>query len=335
MRELVQFGHRAPGRRRLIWLSAIILVIGAGFVVAAARPSRQVPPGRNSGSETSRETSSGVVEQDADGDGLKNWEEVLYRTDPERADSDGDGTGDAEEILAGRDALKPGPDDRFPYPLSLEPTTNDQGPPSPQNLTAQLGARIAADFAAGEVSGRRPSFDALIERYAGALADTAVLEDSPRFSAASLTPADANDLTSVVKFFSAVEETWKKNFAPGALTDLETFFAAFENGGPGTIKSELEPYRIGYRAAIETIRSTPTPRDLQGFAVTLLNSLSRVERSVALMQEFVTDPLTAMLAIRERLALNERLGAFMAEAIQNAPALIQKKFAEAEAARRR
>jgi len=43
---------------------------------------------------------------DTDGDGLPDWQEVLYGTDPKKADTDGDGTNDGDEIKAGRDPLK-------------------------------------------------------------------------------------------------------------------------------------------------------------------------------------------------------------------------------------
>ncbi|MDB5259586.1 MAG: hypothetical protein JWO73_794, partial [Candidatus Taylorbacteria bacterium] len=42
---------------------------------------------------------------DSDGDGLHDWEEVLWSTDPKNPDSDGDGTPDGAEVAAGRNPL--------------------------------------------------------------------------------------------------------------------------------------------------------------------------------------------------------------------------------------
>jgi len=47
-------------------------------------------------------------QKDTDGDGLKDWQEVLYRTDPELADSDGDGISDGDEVKNGTDPAKYG-----------------------------------------------------------------------------------------------------------------------------------------------------------------------------------------------------------------------------------
>jgi hypothetical protein len=46
------------------------------------------------------------IVSDSDGDGLKNWEEALWKTDPEKSDTDGDSTSDMEEIKAGRSPVK-------------------------------------------------------------------------------------------------------------------------------------------------------------------------------------------------------------------------------------
>ncbi|MBI2618040.1 hypothetical protein HYW58_01150 [Candidatus Kaiserbacteria bacterium] len=52
-----------------------------------------------------------TVSADTDGDGLKDWEEVLFKTDPKNPDTDGDGTTDKEEIDRDRDPLVAGPND--------------------------------------------------------------------------------------------------------------------------------------------------------------------------------------------------------------------------------
>jgi hypothetical protein len=50
-------------------------------------------------------------EFDLDNDGLLDWEEDLWGTDPNNSDSDGDGTPDGEEVDLGRIPTKPGPED--------------------------------------------------------------------------------------------------------------------------------------------------------------------------------------------------------------------------------
>lgn len=53
----------------------------------------------------------GVMNSDSDGDGLMNWEEILWGTDPNNPDTDGDGTDDLTEIKTGRNPTIAGPND--------------------------------------------------------------------------------------------------------------------------------------------------------------------------------------------------------------------------------
>ena len=57
---------------------------------------------------------------DTDEDGLKDWEEALWKTDPKNTDTDGDGTTDGEEVRLSRDPIKPGPKDQIEKPALEE-----------------------------------------------------------------------------------------------------------------------------------------------------------------------------------------------------------------------
>lgn len=46
-----------------------------------------------------------ISDNDTDGDGLKDWQEILYKTDIDVVDTDGDGKSDYEEIILGWDPL--------------------------------------------------------------------------------------------------------------------------------------------------------------------------------------------------------------------------------------
>jgi len=52
-----------------------------------------------------------IYQKDTDGEGLKDWEENLWKTDINNPDTDGDGTNDNDEIIQNRDPLKKGPND--------------------------------------------------------------------------------------------------------------------------------------------------------------------------------------------------------------------------------
>lgn len=82
---------------------------------------------------------------DADTDGLKNWEEEIYKTDPRNPDTDGDGYLDGEEIASGYDPAIKAPDD------ALEGTDASVPRQAPKNLTVYLAQILSQKISAGEI----------------------------------------------------------------------------------------------------------------------------------------------------------------------------------------
>lgn len=66
---------------------------------------------------------------DTDNDGLKDWEEELYKTDPYNPDTDGDGYLDGEEVNSGHNPLIKAPNDKqvfYPLPLGEKYNITDK-----------------------------------------------------------------------------------------------------------------------------------------------------------------------------------------------------------------
>jgi len=67
-----------------------------------------------------KETTIESQEKDSDNDGLKDWEEDIYGTDPLNSDTDNDGFLDGEEVSSGHNPLVKAPGDKqvfYPLPL--------------------------------------------------------------------------------------------------------------------------------------------------------------------------------------------------------------------------
>lgn len=80
----------------------ILLIIGIGILV-----NRKTTFEQKKSSNTSAQVLvvGDLIEKDSDGDGLKDWEESLWGTDPNKKDTDGNGKTDFEEIRAKQDEL--------------------------------------------------------------------------------------------------------------------------------------------------------------------------------------------------------------------------------------
>ncbi len=82
---------------------------------------------------------------DPDRDGLANWQEKLYKTDPRTADTDGDGYLDGEEVASGYDGTIASPND------ALEGTDTSTPRALPKNLTIYLTQLLSDKISSGEI----------------------------------------------------------------------------------------------------------------------------------------------------------------------------------------
>lgn len=73
-----------------------------------------------------------IAQRDDDGDGLPNWEEALWKSDPAKKDTDGDGVSDFDEARAMQDPTVPGPGNLSAVSGSLASSTAE-------NITASYG----------------------------------------------------------------------------------------------------------------------------------------------------------------------------------------------------
>jgi hypothetical protein len=94
-----------PSKNFIIALSAAIVLVVVIIILNYWRPSTTKYENNNSIASNTNATSSAMT-LDSDGDGLPDWKEILYGTDPHNIDTDGDGTPDGEEITENRDPLK-------------------------------------------------------------------------------------------------------------------------------------------------------------------------------------------------------------------------------------
>lgn len=101
----------------------VILLIGlAGFVITSqltkkiARPTNS--PSIPLSTVVDKDDPLSIAQKDTDGDGLKDWEEVIINTDPKNPDTDSDGTPDGKEVDQGRSPVKAGPHDKVSAPLA-------------------------------------------------------------------------------------------------------------------------------------------------------------------------------------------------------------------------
>lgn len=109
---------RKNNKRGVVIINFLVITffIGfTGFIIASRLIKKQdkitSQPISSSAVHTAQNDPRLLGEKDTDGDGIKDWEEIIIRTDPNNPDTDSDGISDGKETQKKRSPVKAGPDD--------------------------------------------------------------------------------------------------------------------------------------------------------------------------------------------------------------------------------
>ncbi len=274
-----------PTKRNAYWILAV-LIISIGLLVVY--PRKKIP------NYSYSKNLSGILSQqaggadDIDGDGLKDWEEVLWKTDPNSPDSDNDGTSDGEEVALGRDPLKPGPDDIFNNPLASNVFVNKY-----DTETEGLSRRLFAEYLTLKKDG---SLDdetktQIIERFINDLPGQDGAKDP--FTLADLKISKDNSASAYRRYGNILGLLVAEMTKPVNEEELEIFSRAVETNNNEILK-KLDPAKETFRGIASTISLMEVPSGLAENHLTLLNSLVGAYYSLSAMQEVNNDPALAL-----------------------------------------
>lgn len=252
-----------------------------------------------------------ALSSDSDNDGLKDWEELLWKTDPENPDSDNDGTTDNAEINANRDPKKAGPDDE----IKTVPTADSTGTPGDLHTESNLTAGLAEDFInsyfirkiANASEGNAPiDTDSLENQIFTNMVSTIVKED-----AIDRTPHYYE------KDFKSMSETSSAN-TRAYINTLGTLFrnAVFpeknemeiiseitsnqdqteENQNLESLK-ELLVHAKAYQKLAEDMKTIPVARNVMEVHIRMANNFWRMGAYLEVLSELQTDPVKGIMAL--------------------------------------
>lgn len=262
-------------------------------------------------------SSTGEALTDHDSDGLKDWEEAIWRTDPAKPDTDADGTTDGEEVAAGRDPTRKGPGDELGRSVAEE---NRGGAIGPQNLTYQLSQSLFSSGALSAVdqNGEVVSTDFLNRLdLPQALDPKTLLEPARPLTSRDLTLSPDNSPDAVRAYFTALTETHRRYFSPyQARPDLVIFEEAVQSRNYAAL-SELDPLIAALERAVAEIKGRAVPSAYVAVTVEELNYLLKTKRAIEIFRNTEQDPMAAVLAIQGRLDLVVEMAKFHAETLQS------------------
>lgn len=293
-----------------MFLITASLVVGGGIVFGSL--SAQKTPTEGAYQTTHSPDPATIaathnIQEDSDNDGLKNWEEELFNTDPNRPDTDGDGTSDGEEVRAKRNPTIPGPDD------AQQPATNKTQRIAPDlsddtkkiSLTDLFFQSAFVNMAAGQTDSisesdaqamlqetiQNASIDALTSRVY-------TKKDIPHIIPTSKQSVQnyGNELGRITQQYQRLGERKELQIVQSELEEM-ALSQKPQQSYPDI--DGLEPIAADYKSLISEYQNIPVPTDAVAIHVRILTIEQSLHDAINSMKSIASDPMGGIFALQQ------------------------------------
>jgi hypothetical protein len=281
-------------------LFSTVLVTGA-YVITQTVITPQV-------AQASAETAllQAIATKDSDKDGLPDWQESLYGTDPQNADSFKLGMTDGDAVARGLIVpkaitdLPSGTSSTNPSPVdSLNPSL----PPAPADstLTAQFAQTFLSLYlSARQANGGQDLSETQLSDIANQSVETlaASIQPTPDFKSLSDLNVVGSGPDAMNAFAASAEAVLLKNTNDATTTDIAYLHSALIDGNDSAY-AKIASIAKGYRGSAAGLAALPVPQELAEADLLLINTLMRMSELDIDFTRVNEDPLAAILALQQ------------------------------------
>ncbi|MFA6536405.1 MAG: hypothetical protein WC250_00560 [Candidatus Paceibacterota bacterium] len=280
--------------RLTLWASIVLalLIVGGTWYFSVSKDSQQNIVSDSSGL---KQVASLVTEKDSDRDGLKDWEESLWGTDPMNPDTDGDGTNDSDEVKAGRNPLIQGPNDILQKSDDITQVTNisaNEELSQTDKFSRELFARYLA-FKQGSETLDPKSQEIIINSM---LAENQTTISAKVHSSAELKVSQDNSAAALKNYGNLLGGAIISSSPKNTRNEITILNEAAQSGDENKI-GELDPIITGYQDLIKAVLTIEVPTGAISIHIAFINSLEKVLVNIKTLRQFFTDPIAALSGI--------------------------------------
>lgn len=236
-------------------------------------------------------TANPALAKDSDNDGLKDWEEKLWKTDPNNPDTDGDGTKDGEEIKSGRNPLVTGPKDK----LDSETVAKKVNLSTDEDLTDtdKFSRELFLKIIAAKQSGLSPD-EAGFDEFLNTTIRNEVEKQQPKSYAAKDFKIDSAETPEKLKAYGNIIADILTKPPPQKLEyELTILYRAEADKNPNELK-QLEPLIKEYKRIESDLLAVVVPKSALEVHLFMINSTVSTAWSISGLAYILTDPIKAL-----------------------------------------
>lgn len=275
----------------LLMVSASYLLSGPSFLTRSIA---------NAGS--TEELLKEYAEKDTDRDGLPDWQEALYNTDPNNPDSDNDGLSDGDAAKAGKLTPQTSASQLPSADEGTERTTEDilsEIPgvdPAPGSITEQFSREFFQEYI--ETSRGQPLTEdkqqGIITKLLASFQQKASQSLTSSYTRVSVRPST---IVSSATYAGTVEDVLDTAIPDAPDSDLLVLSEKLIKENDTAAKARLLELSEQYAEAVSGLLLVPTPPALVESHTRLIRALDQVSRSARSIANLEKDPVLTMGAI--------------------------------------
>ena len=292
--------QKSPKARVILAIFVVLALAIAAYLFFARKPRgiRDFELAQNAARKAQIET----LKRDSDQDGLKDWEEAIFHTDPQAADTDTDTTQDGEEVRLGRDPLKQNSsrDPEKPNDLTATSTPLAAQPQADASQSANLTQIIAQSLGQQLIARRLTDPEAPLDPEA---IGRSIANGLPTYTPEmplltlkniSLTKDDGDD--AVQKWAQQFNALLKASFLTHHPIEPFILINALKDENYDSL-AEIDSYIKAYDELADLVQRTPTPPSLANDALNFVRITLQFRAIAGAFRNGEKDPVTAVSAI--------------------------------------
>ena len=286
-----------PSKKFLVVVLAALIVLGAWFFVSYKSNSNN--DNNSSGKFSYISSLFKSNDKDSDNDGLKDWEETLWKTDSKNPDTDGDGTLDGQEINLGRDPLKPGPDDLYSKNYSFAADKTNSNSIDQLSATEKLSRDFLSQYLSAKALMGGNLDESTKENLINSFSSNINLNISSRiYNLSDIKISSDNSKEAIQNYGNQLGAIIKKYSEPAPEMELIVFKRAIESDDPAELK-KLDKNINAYDSMTKEFVNLTVPSGAKEIHLNLVNSFVHIKEIISNLQNFFQDPVGSLMALNQ------------------------------------
>jgi len=251
------------------------------------------------------------IQQDADLDGLPDWQEEVYQTDPKVANSVRPEMTDLEALKAGY--VKPAYESE-PVPKEVTAPYIPGEAPSPDSFTERFSQKFAEQYFSAPGTMTEAQKQTLVTTLLSAFVEEVSEQITSSYTTVSLRTDRTKDLAT---YADELSEIILRNDVSAEDADLLGLTDEVLNGDRDKALVKLEALAEVYATLTKELLALPAPQGASASHLALVRSFDSLSRATKLVTGYETDPVAALGGLSAFEPNAEAvLGAFQALAIE-------------------